>query len=61
MLVINGAADVHVPRHDTLVVQGRRDIEVHLIPDAGHCATPKLSDVVGIMLGWLDRVRRRWR
>jgi esterase FrsA len=54
MLVINGADDVHVPQHDTLVFQGRRDTEVHLIPDAGHCATPKLSEAVRIMLAWLD-------
>ena len=30
MLVINGANDVHVPRHDTLVFQGRRDTVVDL-------------------------------
>ena len=42
MLVINGADDVHVPQHDTLVFQGRRDTFVDLIPDAGHCAPTKL-------------------
>lgn len=53
MLVVNGADDVHVPQHDTLVFQGRRDTEVHLIPGAGHCATPRLSEAVRIMLAWL--------
>ncbi|GAA3846120.1 hypothetical protein GCM10022403_092370 [Streptomyces coacervatus] len=33
MLVINGADDVHVPRHDTLVFDGRRDTELRLQPD----------------------------
>lgn len=32
MLVINGADDVHVPQHDTLVFEGRRDTVVELIP-----------------------------
>jgi esterase FrsA len=36
MLVLNGADDVHVPQHDTLVFAGRRHTEVHLIPDTGH-------------------------
>jgi pimeloyl-ACP methyl ester carboxylesterase len=37
MLVVNGANDYFVPQADTLVVQGRRNTEVHLIPDIGHC------------------------
>jgi esterase FrsA len=37
MLVINGANDYFVPQADTLVFQRRRDTEVHLIPDIGHC------------------------
>jgi len=55
MLVINGADDVHVPPHDTLVFRGRRDTEVHLIPGAGHCAAPRLSEAVRLMFAWLDR------
>jgi esterase FrsA len=55
MLVINGADDVHVPQHDTLVFQGRRDTVVELIPDAPHCATTKLPEVFTTILGWLAR------
>jgi esterase FrsA len=55
MLVVNGADDVHVPQHDTLVFQGRRDTDVHLIPDTGHCATSKLPEAVGLMFSWLRR------
>jgi esterase FrsA len=55
MLVVNGADDVHVPRHDTVVFEGRRDTEVHLIPDTGHCATTKLPEAIGLMFGWLQR------
>ena len=53
MLVINGADDVHVPQHDTLVFDGRRDTVVELIADAPHCATTKLPEVFSTMLGWL--------
>lgn len=56
MLVINGADDVHVPQRDTLVFQDRRDTEVHLIPDTGHCAVSKLSEVLPIIAEWLQRV-----
>ena len=56
MLVLNGADDVHVPRHDTLVFHGRRDTEVHLIPDTGHCATSKLPEAIGLMFSWLQRI-----
>jgi esterase FrsA len=55
MLVINGADDVHVPQHDTLVFQGRRDTEVHLIAGTGHCATTKLPEVLPLMFGWFER------
>jgi esterase FrsA len=55
MLVVNGADDVHVPQHDTMVFEGRRDTEVHLIPDTGHCATSKLPEAIGLMFGWLQR------
>ena len=55
MLVVNGADDVHVPQHDTLVFEGRRDTEVHLIPDTGHCAATKLPEVIPLMFGWLQR------
>lgn len=55
MLVINGADDVHIPQQDTLVFQGRRDTEVHLLPDTGHCAVTKLPEAMMIMMGWLNR------
>ena len=55
MLVINGADDVHVPQHDTLVFDGRRATEVLLIPGTGHCATSKLPEAIGLMFGWLQR------
>ena len=53
MLVINGADDVHVPQHDTLVFRGRPDTQVELLADAGHCAVTKLGEVVHIMVDWL--------
>ena len=55
MLVINGADDVHVPQHDTLVFEGRRDTVVELIADAPHCATTKLPEVFTTIIGWLSR------
>ncbi|MFC8083140.1 alpha/beta hydrolase family protein [Streptomyces sp. NPDC057340] len=55
MLVINGADDVHVPQADTLVFRGRRDTEVHLLPDTGHCAVTKLPEVLQIVTEWLPR------
>ncbi|WP_089106406.1 alpha/beta hydrolase family protein [Streptomyces hyaluromycini] len=55
MLVVNGADDVHVPQHDTLVFQGRRDTVVNLVPDTGHCAVSKLPEVFPTIIGWLDR------
>lgn len=58
MLVINGANDVHVPQHDTLVFQGRRDTVVDLIPDAGHCAPTKLPYVMATIADWLTRTVR---
>ncbi len=56
MLVVNGTDDVHIPRHDTLVFEGRRDTEVRLLPGTGHCAISKLPEALGIVTGWLDRV-----
>lgn len=55
MLIINGADDVHVPQRDTLVFQGRRHTEVHLFPDAGHCAPTKFGEIMPIMAGWLTK------
>jgi esterase FrsA len=40
-----------VPRHDTLVFEGRRDTEVHLVPGTGHRAVTKLSEVIRVMFG----------
>ena len=53
MLVINGADDVHVPRADTLVFEGRPQTEVHLIPGTGHSAASKLGEAIAIILEWL--------
>ncbi|WP_327098065.1 alpha/beta hydrolase [Nocardia vinacea] len=55
MLVLNGADDVHVPRHDTQVFQGRRDTRSHLIPDTGHCAVSKMPEALQVMSDWLGR------
>ncbi|QII03647.1 alpha/beta hydrolase (plasmid) [Rhodococcoides fascians A21d2] len=55
MLVINGADDVHVPQSDTTVFRNRRDTEVHLIPDAGHCAISELSTVLTLTAEWMTR------
>lgn len=54
MLVINGADDVHVPQHDTLVFEGRRDTIVRLLPDTGHCAISKLAEVLPVIVGWVS-------
>lgn len=54
MLIVNGADDVHVPKQDTLVFEGRRETRVELLPDTGHCATSKLGEVVPLMIGWLN-------
>jgi esterase FrsA len=53
MLIVNGADDVHVPQHDTLVFEGRRDTRVELLADTGHCAVTKLAEVTPTMIGWL--------
>ncbi len=59
MLVINGANDYFVPQADTLVFQGRRNTEVHLIPDIWHCAVlggvSKLPEVVDSISQWLPK------
>ncbi|MFJ6570678.1 alpha/beta hydrolase [Streptomyces sp. NPDC091292] len=55
MLVVNGADDVHVPQEDTLVFEGRRDTEVALIPDTGHCAVSKFPEVLPVIVEWLGR------
>ncbi|WP_431972662.1 hypothetical protein [Nocardia sp. bgisy134] len=55
MLIINGADDVHVPQHDTLVFEGRRDTVVEPLPDTGHCAVTKLPEVASTVLDWLPR------
>ena len=41
MLVINGANDLLVPQADAFIVEGRAKTEVHMLPDAGHCAVSK--------------------
>ena len=54
MLVINGADDYFVPASDTLAFQGRPQTEVHLLADTGHCAISKITDVVPMVIGWLN-------
>ena len=34
--------------------KARRDTEVHLIPDTGHCATTKFPEAIGLMFSWLQ-------
>ena len=59
MLVINGASDYFVPQADTLVFEGRRNTEVHLIPGIGHCAVlggvSKLPEVIDLVSQWLPK------
>lgn len=55
MLIINGADDVHVPQQDTLVFQGRKDTQVELLPDTGHCATTKFPEVMALIIGWVGQ------
>lgn len=55
MLVINGADDYFVPQSDTLIFEGRKDTEVHLIPGTGHVAMSKAADVVSMVVEWLQR------
>ncbi|MFJ9697070.1 alpha/beta hydrolase [Kitasatospora sp. NPDC101183] len=53
MLVLNGADDVHVPQHDTLVFTPRRHTHVTLLPDTGHCAISRFDDAMRITIPWL--------
>jgi esterase FrsA len=55
-LLINGADDVHIAQHDTLVSKGRRDTVAELIPYAGHCAPTKLPYVMATITDWLANV-----
>jgi esterase FrsA len=54
MLVVNGADDVFIPQSDTLVFEGRRNTEVHLIEGTGHVAMSKAAEVVPMIIGWLQ-------
>jgi esterase FrsA len=53
MLAINGADDVHVPQQDTLVFDGRRNCTAQLIPNTGHCCSPKRREAVATIIEWL--------
>jgi esterase FrsA len=53
MLVVNGAGDTLVPLHDTTVFEGRRNTRVEVIPDTGHCATTKFSEVTELIGTWI--------
>jgi esterase FrsA len=56
LLIINGADDYFVPQADTLLFEGRKNCEVHLIPGTGHCAFSKLPNVMLLIMGWLARI-----
>lgn len=53
ILAINGADDIHVPQHDTLVFDGRPNCTAQLIPDTGHCCAPKRREAVATIIEWL--------
>ncbi|MGE2771633.1 alpha/beta fold hydrolase [Rhodococcus sp. 1.20] len=53
MLVVNGADDVHIPLSDTTLFEERPNTQVHVIPDAGHCAVTKLPELTPMMIDWL--------
>jgi len=36
-----------------LVFTGRRDTEVRLLPNTGHCAVSKMPEVMSTAIGWL--------
>ncbi len=59
MLAINGANDVHVPQQDTLVFDGRRDCTARLVPNTGHCCSPKRQEAVAIIIDWLAKLGLR--
>jgi esterase FrsA len=50
LLVINGADDYFVPQTDTLLFESRKNCEVHLIPETGHCAFSKLPEVMSLVM-----------
>jgi esterase FrsA len=58
MLVINGANDYFVPQADTLIFKGRRNTELYLIPDIGHCGVlggpSKMGEVIDRAIAWLS-------
>jgi esterase FrsA len=54
MLVVNGADDYFIPQSDTLVFQGRPNIEVRLIEGTGHVAMSKAPEVVPKIIAWLS-------
>ena len=54
-LVINGTEDVFIPKEDTLIFEGRKNTEVHLLPGTGHCASSKFPEVIDIICGWLPK------
>lgn len=53
MLVINGADDYFVPQIDTTIFTGRRDTQVRLLEDCGHCATARMPEVLAMATEWL--------
>ncbi len=53
ILAINGADDVIVPQHDTLLFADRPGCTAHLIPDAGHCASGKRPEANKMIIEWL--------
>ncbi|WP_416047091.1 alpha/beta fold hydrolase [Cupriavidus basilensis] len=53
MLIINGADDIHIPQHDTLVFEGRKDTQVELLANTGHCAVTRFEEVMPKMIAWM--------
>ena len=54
MFIVNGAEDIHVPQHDTLVFRGRRNTEVEMMEGTGHCAVSKWDEMLGKVVEWLN-------
>jgi esterase FrsA len=53
ILAINGADDVHMPQHDTLLFADRPGCTANLIPGAGHVAGGKRPEALRAIVHWL--------
>jgi len=52
MYVINGDSDHHISNKDITDFRGRRDTEVYLYPNTGHCCNAEPGSVA-LMINWL--------